>query len=101
LAEFLRVWIGSVPIPDAQKPSRLLALAGHPLAQLEPSMVALWTGSGGSDPELVWQLAGVRLVEAAIERARGAAALSSHVLVLLDLAANLIRDPRRFVPLLR
>ena len=101
LAEFLRVWMGSVPIPDVQRPSRLLALARHPLARLQPLMSALWACSGGGDEDRVWQLAGARLVDAAIELARGASALSSHVLVLLDLAANLIRDPRRFAPLLR
>jgi aminoglycoside phosphotransferase (APT) family kinase protein len=94
VAEYLRLWIGSVPIAAADDPGRLLALAGHPLACMRPAIAALWTAFGGRDVERLCELVAVRLLEMAIERSQALSAPSGHVLVLLDLASNLLSRPR-------
>jgi aminoglycoside phosphotransferase (APT) family kinase protein len=98
LAEYLSVWVGSIPMPDPRDPSRFVEQAGHPLAQMKPAIQALWTtyrAARTRPPPLdrVAELAGVRLLQAALERARHADELSAHSVVLAQLAVHLLGDP--------
>jgi len=105
LAEYLRSWVGSIPIVEPRDPSRLAAHARHPLARMQPAMRAFWSAyrRGGAGPvslRRVVQLAAVRLLQSAVERAQGLAAPTAHVVTLVQLADNLLRDPDGGVALL-
>jgi aminoglycoside phosphotransferase (APT) family kinase protein len=98
LAEYLRVWVGSIPIVDPVDPGRLLHSARHPLRHMQPAMRAFWSAYAGASPDppsvrRVVELAGVRLLQTAIERARGLTTASAHVVTLVQLADNLLRRP--------
>lgn len=97
LAEYLRSWVGSIPIVDPRDPGRLVARARHPLQRMQLAMRAFWSayragGRGVSLPRVV-ELAAVRLIQSAIERAQGFATPTAHVITLVQLADNLLRDP--------
>lgn len=98
LAEYLRVWVGSIPIVDPVEPGRLVHRALHPLRRMQPAIGAFWSayaGASAQPPPLrrVVELAGVRLLQTAVERARGLSAASAHVVTLVQLADNLLRRP--------
>jgi aminoglycoside phosphotransferase (APT) family kinase protein len=98
LADYLRVWVGSIPIVDPLDPGRLAARARHPLAAMRPAMQAFWDAYRAAcraPPSLprVVELVAVRLLHVAVERAQGLHAASAHVVVLLQLADNLLADP--------
>jgi aminoglycoside phosphotransferase (APT) family kinase protein len=98
LAEYLRVWVGSIPIVDPIDPGRLVHRARHPLRHMQPAMRAFWSAYAGAstDPpplRRVVELAGVRLLQTAIERARGLLTASAYAVTLVQLADNLLRRP--------
>ncbi len=98
LAEYLRVWLGSIPIVDPVDPGRLVHRALHPLRHMHPAMRAFWSAYAGAstDPPAlrrVVELTGVRLLQTAIERARGLLTPSAYVVTLVQLADNLLRRP--------
>jgi aminoglycoside phosphotransferase len=97
LAEYLRRWIASVPsIQPGMDWAAVEASAKLPLPSLLPAMGALWDAYRAIAPVplvRVVQLAAVRLLETAIEFAASLAELSGHVLVLAQLAANMLRAP--------
>jgi Ser/Thr protein kinase RdoA (MazF antagonist) len=100
LAEYLRLWVGSIPIVEPRDPGRLVVRASHPLADMQPAMHAFWSAyreACTTAPLLrrVVELAAVRLIQSAIERAQGFATPTAHVVTLLQLAENLLRDPER------
>ncbi len=105
LAEYLRVWIGSVPIADPADPGRLLPWAGHPLSRMRPAVQAFWAAycrASPGDPSIrrVIELTAVCLLQPAVEQARGLATPSAHVMTLVQLADNLLRSPERAADLL-
>jgi aminoglycoside phosphotransferase (APT) family kinase protein len=98
LAEYLIAWVGSIPIIEPADPGRLVARAGHPLARMRPAIHAFWSAYGSATPRPpalahVIEMAALRLLQAAVERAQGVAAATAHVVALLQLADNLLRDP--------
>jgi aminoglycoside phosphotransferase (APT) family kinase protein len=98
LAEYLRVWVGSVPIVEAVDPGRLVSCARHPLQTMRPAMYALWTSYRRAQPRSpslrrVIEMAGVRLMQTAVERAQGLYAPSAHVVTLVQVADNMLRRP--------
>jgi aminoglycoside phosphotransferase (APT) family kinase protein len=96
LSEYLRVWVGSVPIVEPVDPGRLVARARHPLASMRPAMHAFWSAyrhPGGPALRRVVELGAVRLLQTAVERAQGVNAATAHVITLVQLADNLLRRP--------
>jgi aminoglycoside phosphotransferase (APT) family kinase protein len=98
LAEYLRLWVGSVPIVDPADPGRLVGRAQHPLARMQPAMRALWDAYRRASPRpvalrRVTELAAVRLLQTAVEHAQGLATASAHVVTLLQVADNVLRAP--------
>jgi Ser/Thr protein kinase RdoA (MazF antagonist) len=98
LAEYLRIWVGSVPIVEPSDPGRHVGHARHPLRLMQPAVQAFWTTyrlARPREPTLrrVIELAAVRLLQTAVERAQGLAAASAHVVTLMQLADNMLRDP--------
>jgi Ser/Thr protein kinase RdoA (MazF antagonist) len=98
LAEYLRFWVGSIPIVDPGDPGRLAARAGHPLRRMLPAMQAFWSSYRLANPRhpalgRVIELAAVRLLQTAVEHAQGLVTPSAHLVTLLQLADNMLRDP--------
>ena len=98
LAEYLRSWVGSIPIVDARRPGRLVPRAGHPLERMQPAAQAFWSAyrlASGRGPKLrrVIEMAAVRLLQSAVERAQGLGTPTAHVVTLLQLADNMLRQP--------
>jgi aminoglycoside phosphotransferase (APT) family kinase protein len=98
LAEYLLKWVGSIPMLDPHDPRRFLAHARHPLPTMRPAIQAFWRSyrAGRARPPAlarVVELAAVRLLQAAMERAQRSAAPSAQVVVLAQLADSLLRDP--------
>ena len=88
----------SIPMPDPRDPSRFADQAGHPITQMQPAVRALWStyrAARTAPPALtrVVDLAAVRLLQAALERARQADELPAHAVVLAQVAAHLLQDP--------
>jgi Ser/Thr protein kinase RdoA (MazF antagonist) len=98
LAEYLRVWIGSIPIVDPREPALLIGRARHPLEEMRPAVQSFWSAYAAASPlrptlRRVIELAAVRLLQTAVEHARAQPSLTSPVVNLVQLADNLLRDP--------
>ena len=97
LAEYLRAWVGSIPIVDPARSRPARRPRGHPLARMRPAMQAFWSAYGPASPapplRRVVELAAVRLLQTAVERAQGLACASAHVVTLVQLADNMLRTP--------
>lgn len=101
LAEYLRMWVRSIPLVAARDPSRMLAHARRPLRRMQPALRSFWAGyvrgSGRPDDAALLlratQFAAVRLVEAAFEEAQARQTLRPGARVELQLAANILRNP--------
>ena len=97
-AEYLSAWVGSIPIVEVATPGRLLSLARYPLLRMQPAMDAFWSAYRATSPAppalvRVLELAAVRLLNTAVERAQVLAAPSAHLVMLLQLAENVLREP--------
>jgi hypothetical protein len=98
LAEYLRAWVWSIPIVDARNPGRLVARAGHPLWRMRPALQSFWAAYRLARPEgpplgHVVQLAAVRVLQIAVERAERLTRAPAHVVTLLQLADSMLRAP--------
>jgi Ser/Thr protein kinase RdoA (MazF antagonist) len=98
LAEYLRAWVGSIPITEPSDPGRLVSHARHPLSRMQPAMAAFWSTYRNASPrppalKRVIELAAVRLLQTAVEQAKRFAAPSAHVVTLVQLADNMLRQP--------
>jgi Ser/Thr protein kinase RdoA (MazF antagonist) len=98
LAEYLRAWVGSIPIVDPGDPGRFVARAGHPLQRMQPAVHAFWSAYSYANPRRptlrqVIELAAVRVLQTAVEAAQGLAKSSAHVVTLVQLADNMLRHP--------
>ncbi len=98
LAEYLSAWIGSIPIGDPGDPGRLVARARHPLERMRPAIHEFWSAYRIANPlcpplRRVVELGAVRLLQTAVEHAQGLAAPTAHVVTLVQLADNMLRNP--------
>lgn len=98
LAEYLSVWIGSIPIGDPRDPGRLVARARHPLERMRPAIHDFWSAYRVANPlgptlRRVVELGAVRLLQAAVEHAQDLVVPTAHVVTLVQLADNMLRDP--------
>lgn len=98
LAEYLRIWLISIPIVEPSDPARLLSLAGQPLRRMAPAVSAFWTAYRSASPRCpplrrAVELAAVHLLQTAVEYARGLSSVSAHAGTLVQLADNLLRAP--------
>jgi aminoglycoside phosphotransferase (APT) family kinase protein len=98
LAGYLGKWVASIPMPDPRDPSRFVDHARHPLVAMRPAIHAFWAAYRSArrrPPELaeVVELAGVRLLQTALEHAGQTHELSAHAVATTQLAAHLLHDP--------
>jgi Ser/Thr protein kinase RdoA (MazF antagonist) len=98
LAEYLRVWVGSVPIFEPSDPGRHVLRAGHPLLRMQPAMQAFWSAYRLASPQCptlrrVIELAAVRVLQTAVERAQGLPTPSAQAVALVQLGGMMLRHP--------
>jgi aminoglycoside phosphotransferase (APT) family kinase protein len=98
LAEYLCCWVGSIPMVEPGNPGRFLTRARHPLSRMQPAIHAFWSAYRLANPRRpmlrrVIELAAVRVLQAAVERAQALATSSAHVVTLMQLADNMLRQP--------
>jgi aminoglycoside phosphotransferase (APT) family kinase protein len=101
--EYLRCWAGSIPANGEGQPGTLLALARYPLARMQPAICSFWrayTAALGLDPPTatVWlcravRFAAGRLTQTAFEEGQDQPWLTTHALLLLQLAFNILQRP--------
>lgn len=110
IGEYLRAWVGSMPVADPRDPGALRGSALIPLARLRPAVQAFWTaytGHRSGAPEAPGEtlrrslrFAGARLLVTALEAAQAASELRPGVLALLPLSRNVLSDPDHAADLL-
>jgi aminoglycoside phosphotransferase (APT) family kinase protein len=107
IGEYLRAWIGSMPVADARDVGALRGRAGIPLQRLRPAVGAFWSayagqrsGSPGATLSRALRFAGLRLLMAAFEAAQAAGELRPGVLALLPLSRNVLHRPDQAADLL-
>ena len=81
-------------------PGRLLSQARYPLRRMQPAIDAFWSAyrdAISAPPNLrrAVELAAVRLLQTAVERAQVLSAPSAHLVTLLQLADNMLQEPER------
>jgi thiamine kinase-like enzyme len=99
-AEYLSAWVGSIPIAEVAAPGRFLPHAKYPLRRMRPAIYAFWSAyctSSSTPPRLrrVLELAAVRLLQTAVERAQVLAAPTAHLVTLLQLAEKVLLEPEK------
>jgi Ser/Thr protein kinase RdoA (MazF antagonist) len=98
LAEYLCACVWSIPIVDTADPGRLLSQARYPLRRMHPALGAFWSAylqAVPAPPSLrrVTELAAVRVLQTAVERAQSLSVPSAHLVTLLQLSENLLQQP--------
>ena len=103
LHQFLVYWTRSMPLSSGVEAGQMIARARLPLAGLRPSIHALWHGyrrasrldPGEADDLLDRALtfSGAWLIHSACEFSSGAERLSPMSVILLQLGANVLKDP--------
>ncbi|HET7231937.1 MAG TPA: phosphotransferase [Longimicrobium sp.] len=100
LHDFLVFW--TTTFPPAGTPEQRAGAAGVPLAAIQPAVRAFWgayrnawRGADGAGVlERAVRFSAVRLIQSAFEMSQTHAALADTPILLLQLGANLLRDPR-------
>ena len=110
IGEYLRAWIGSMPIADPRDPGALRERAEIPLRRIRPAVRAFWTAYAGHRPgspeapgetlRRSLRFAGVRLLVTAFEAAQAVGELRPGVLALLPLSQNVLLRPDEAADLL-
>ena len=101
--EFLNLWTRSLPITSSLSLDDSLNLSVYPLDAIKPRLATFWNSYTqertdlGHDQEFLLravQLSAARLVQSAVESAQASAQLTSTAIYSLQLAENIIRNPR-------
>lgn len=101
--EYLTFWLLSIPVTGQDPPDRFLDLARYPLDKMRPAMRAFWLAyttrlgipANRLDGVLLRSVryAGARLIQTAYEQGQTSALLTSNIVVLLQLALNILQRP--------
>jgi hypothetical protein len=100
-AEYLQAWVGSIPIVDSRDPGLMSHLASRPLDRMQPAIREFWrayvtaSGEHAKHRPLVRavRFAGVRLLQAAVERADRASELRARTVAVMQLGLNVLQRP--------
>ena len=103
LSHYLSFWLYSIPVTGAVPPARFPELATFQLDAMKPALAACWVAyadaaglSGGAARDLLVHavgLGGARLVQTAFEAAQMMQALTSGLVLHLQLALNILERP--------
>ena len=102
-ADYLGVWLWSIPITGEHPPAHYLALARIPLTKLQPALRAFWrsyrlarglTGSAAAAFLLsATRYGAVRLIQSVHEQTREVTDLLANTICQLQLSWNILREP--------
>ena len=102
-ADFLGVWLWSVPITGERPPAHYLSLARFPLTRLQPALRAFWRSyrlarglTGGAVTAFLLsatRYCAVRLVQRVHEHTREVVDLLANSICQLQLSWNILREP--------
>jgi aminoglycoside phosphotransferase (APT) family kinase protein len=102
-AHFLSFWVFSIPVTGETPPQQWPDLARYPLARMRPALTACWTAyrrSRGLEGDAARsalirsvRFAGARLVQTAYEATQASIEMTGNVIILLQLAANVLARP--------
>jgi aminoglycoside phosphotransferase (APT) family kinase protein len=102
-ADYLGVWLWSIPITGEQPPARYLSLARVPLARLQPALRRFWrsyrlarglTGHAAAEFLLsATRFSAVRLIQRVHEQTRDLPELFANSICQLQLSWNILREP--------
>jgi aminoglycoside phosphotransferase (APT) family kinase protein len=103
--DFLVLWVRSMPMNEEMSPEERIAGARQPLGELRDAIRALWEGYrviaelGHHESDRFLQrcvvLSAARLMQSAYEIGTTAAHLTGSAVLLLQIAANVLAEPRR------
>jgi hypothetical protein len=102
-ADYLGVWLWSIPITGEHPPAHYLSLARVPLARLQPALRSFWrsyrltrglTGHAAAEFLLsAIRFSAVRLIQRVHEQTRDLAELFANSICQLQLSWNILREP--------
>ena len=105
LAEFLMIWILSIPVSEFEPPERHLASAAQPLGNMLPAAGAFWRAYRSArrqapqdDRALLidaMNMAAARMIQLSIESLHRSLRMDGHAVIALQVAANVMDDPHR------
>lgn len=103
IADYLGLWIQSIPVTGTQPPEQLLPLADSPLSAVQPAIAALWHAyvqrsemSISMQPEFllrVVRFCGLKLIQSAIEMVQSSAHWNLTAVTHLQVASNMMQRP--------
>jgi hypothetical protein len=103
LKDFIAFWIGSMPVAAGVAASEMAGKAEFPLAGFHAGLRSMWQAyrtAAGLDVQAADALlrraveyAAACLVQLAYELSQRASGLSNHAVMMLQVAANVLRDP--------
>ncbi|AKJ05792.1 phosphotransferase family enzyme [Archangium gephyra] len=104
LQDMVLFWVASMPVGAPLTPEQLVASARYPLPVLQQALRALWQGyrvAAGLDAAEASALlaravpySAARLIQSAYESAHTSNALPATSVLMLQISANLLNDPR-------
>jgi hypothetical protein len=102
-AHYLSFWVFSIPVTGETPPQQWPDLARYPLARMRPALTACWNAyrrnrdleGDAARSTLVRSVrfAGARLVQTAYEATQASIEITGNVIILLQLAANVLARP--------
>ena len=105
LSTFLSSWVMSIPMAGDGASPQLMRLAMFPLQRLQPAARAFWSGyrrtaglegdAAAGFLEVAIRFAAGRLVQTAFEYLQMSSQLSANAVAMVQLAANVMREPQR------
>jgi thiamine kinase-like enzyme len=100
---YINCWVMSMPMSPIATPAHWEMLSQFPLRRMQPAMRSFWETyvshmnlSPTQSNSMLWRsilFSAVRLVQTAIERMQNAIVLSTNVVCLLQVAANMLSRP--------
>ncbi|NEX19926.1 phosphotransferase [Thiorhodococcus mannitoliphagus] len=107
-SSYLSLWATSIPIVRNDQPDLLIHMARFPLERIMPATEAFWSGyretrSWDAREEGLWltqtlRIAALHLVHTAYEMAQRVNELTSDIVALVQIAANMLDRPERAIP---
>ncbi|MEO8285168.1 MAG: phosphotransferase [Chloroflexota bacterium] len=103
--EYLTYWLLSIPVTGQEPPERFVSLARYPVEAMRPAMRAFWTsylrhaGLLADPAEANVRLlrsvryAAARLLQTAYEQGQTSSTLTGNIVVLLQVAFNILQRP--------
>ena len=103
LADYLALWVQSIPLQGETTLEEMVALSQYPLAKMHPAMASFWSAyleymaPMTRTSEFVWRVVryvAARLIQTAVEQLQSSADLTGSGPALLQLSINVLQRPQ-------